>query len=153
MLSGRWIKMGGYTFFIVTGFLAQSECLDEHNMLLALRFQRNTAVEMLSSRWIKMGEYTFFIVSVLSLAGIESLQWRFCFAFRVQMLTGEEMISCLCSPFVVQINKRGDVTDEKIKKLDAELLLFKEYINKTRPGPAQDALKARALRVLKQKKM
>jgi hypothetical protein len=52
-----------------------------------------------------------------------------------------------------KINKRGDVTDEKIKKLDAELLLFKEYINKTRPGPAQDALKARALRVLKQKKM
>ncbi|MCO5588447.1 hypothetical protein L7F22_042403 [Adiantum nelumboides] len=52
-----------------------------------------------------------------------------------------------------KINRRGDIADEKIKKLDSELLLFKEQIKKTKPGPAQDVLKARALRVLKQKKM
>lgn len=52
-----------------------------------------------------------------------------------------------------KINKRGDVADEKIKRLEAELLLFKEQIKKTKPGTAQDLLKARALRVLKQKKM
>lgn len=52
-----------------------------------------------------------------------------------------------------KINRRGDIADEKIKKLDAELLIFKEQIKKTRPGAAQDALKGRALRVLKQKKM
>lgn len=43
--------------------------------------------------------------------------------------------------------------DEKIKKLDAELSRYKEQIKKTRPGPAQEAIKARAMRVLKQKRM
>uniref|UniRef100_A0A6N2MH54 Charged multivesicular body protein 5 n=1 Tax=Salix viminalis TaxID=40686 RepID=A0A6N2MH54_SALVM len=52
-----------------------------------------------------------------------------------------------------KINKRGDTVDEKIKKLDAELARYKEQIKKTRPGPAQEAVKARAMRVLKQKKM
>lgn len=53
----------------------------------------------------------------------------------------------------IQITKRGDTVDEKIKKLDAELSRYKEQIKKTRPGPAQDAVKARAMRVLKQKRM
>ncbi|XP_010262995.1 PREDICTED: charged multivesicular body protein 5-like [Nelumbo nucifera] len=52
-----------------------------------------------------------------------------------------------------KINKRGETVDEKIKKLDAELSRYKEQIKKTRPGPAQDAIKARAMRVLKQKRM
>ncbi|XP_020574076.1 charged multivesicular body protein 5-like isoform X1 [Phalaenopsis equestris] len=52
-----------------------------------------------------------------------------------------------------RINKRGDTVDEKIKKLDSELARYKEQIKKTRPGPAQEALKARAMRVLKQRRM
>ncbi|KAJ3683262.1 hypothetical protein LUZ60_013489 [Juncus effusus] len=52
-----------------------------------------------------------------------------------------------------RIGKRGDTVDEKIKKLDAELARYKEQIKKTRPGPAQEAVKARAMRVLKQKRM
>lgn len=52
-----------------------------------------------------------------------------------------------------RINKRGDTVDDKIKKLDAELARYKEQIKKTRPGPAQEALKARAMRVLKQRRM
>ncbi|KAK3407959.1 vacuolar protein sorting-associated protein 60.2 isoform X1 [Eucalyptus grandis] len=52
-----------------------------------------------------------------------------------------------------RITKRGDTVDEKIKKLDAELSRYKEQIRKTRPGPAQEAVKARAMRVLKQKRM
>ncbi|KAI5080689.1 hypothetical protein GOP47_0003872 [Adiantum capillus-veneris] len=52
-----------------------------------------------------------------------------------------------------KINMRGDIADEKIKKLDAELLLFKEQIKNTKPGTAQNVLKARALRILRQKKM
>eukprot|EP00249_Psilotum_nudum_P009120 c21722_g1_i1 orf=388-1095(+) len=52
-----------------------------------------------------------------------------------------------------RINKRGDTVDEKIRKLDAELFRYKEQIKKIRPGPAQDAIKARAMRVLKQKRM
>lgn len=55
--------------------------------------------------------------------------------------------------FFLQINKRGDTVDEKIKKLDAELVKYKEQIKRTRPGPAQEAVKARAMRLLKQKKM
>jgi hypothetical protein len=52
-----------------------------------------------------------------------------------------------------RMNKRGDTVDEKIKKLDAELFKYKEQIKRTRPGPAQEAVKARAMRLLKQKKM
>ncbi|KAG9444410.1 hypothetical protein H6P81_015750 [Aristolochia fimbriata] len=52
-----------------------------------------------------------------------------------------------------KINKRGENVDEKIKRLDVELNRYKEQIKKTRPGPAQEAVKARAMRVLKQKRM
>ncbi|KAH0462875.1 hypothetical protein IEQ34_007457 [Dendrobium chrysotoxum] len=52
-----------------------------------------------------------------------------------------------------RINKRGDTVDEKINKLDSELARYKEQIKKTRPGPAQEALKARAMRVLKQRRI
>lgn len=52
-----------------------------------------------------------------------------------------------------RINKRGETVDDKIKRLDAELGRYKEQIKKTRPGPAQEAVKARAMRVLKQKRM
>ncbi|PPS09667.1 hypothetical protein GOBAR_AA10970 [Gossypium barbadense] len=52
-----------------------------------------------------------------------------------------------------QINKRGDNVEEKLKKLDTELSRYKEQIKKTRPGPAQEAIKARAMRILKQKRM
>lgn len=56
------------------------------------------------------------------------------------------------SKIIFQITKRGDNVEEKIKKLDAELARYKEQIKKTRPGPAQEAVKARAMRILKQKR-
>ena len=43
--------------------------------------------------------------------------------------------------------------DEKIKKLDEELARYKEQIRRTRPGPSQEAIKARAIRLLKHKRM
>ncbi|KAI9157341.1 hypothetical protein LWI28_020971 [Acer negundo] len=52
-----------------------------------------------------------------------------------------------------RINQRGENVDQKIKNLDAELSRYKEQIKKTRPGPAQEAVKARAMRILKQKRM
>jgi len=55
--------------------------------------------------------------------------------------------------YIFQITKRGDTVEDKIKKLDVELNRYKEQIKKTRPGPAQEAIKARAMRVLKQKRM
>ncbi|KAF6150852.1 hypothetical protein GIB67_020935 [Kingdonia uniflora] len=54
---------------------------------------------------------------------------------------------------IENIGKRGETVDEKIKRLDTELSRYKEQIKKTRPGPAQEAVKARAMRVLKQKRM
>ncbi|KAJ0235192.1 Vacuolar protein sorting-associated protein 60.2 [Hirschfeldia incana] len=52
-----------------------------------------------------------------------------------------------------RINKRGESVEDKVKRLDAELCKYKDQIKRTRPGPAQEAIKARAMRVLKQKKM
>jgi charged multivesicular body protein 5 len=38
--------------------------------------------------------------------------------------------------------------DVKIKKLDDQLIKYKEQIKKTRPGAAQDAIKRRAIQVI-----
>ena len=43
--------------------------------------------------------------------------------------------------------------DVKIRKLDGELLAYKDQLAKLRPGPGKNAIQQRALRVLKQKKM
>lgn len=51
------------------------------------------------------------------------------------------------------LNARGDSLNEKIKKLDAEMARYRDQLKKTRPGPAQAAIKQRAMRVLKQKRM
>ncbi|CAF1920643.1 unnamed protein product [Brassica napus] len=51
------------------------------------------------------------------------------------------------------INKRGESVEDKIKKIDVELCKYREQIQKTRSCPVQQALKARAMRLLKQKKM
>lgn len=45
------------------------------------------------------------------------------------------------------LDSRGTRIDEQIKKLDQQLMGFREQIKKTRPGPAQEALKRRALTV------
>ena len=41
----------------------------------------------------------------------------------------------------------------KVRKLDGELLTYKDQLAKLRPGPGKNAVQQRALRVLKQKKM
>ncbi|KNC54174.1 charged multivesicular body protein 5 [Thecamonas trahens ATCC 50062] len=51
------------------------------------------------------------------------------------------------------IDKRVDGLNEKIRKLDAELLRYKKQMAKMRPGAAKNGVKQRALRVLRQKKM
>ncbi|RKP01562.1 hypothetical protein CXG81DRAFT_4145, partial [Caulochytrium protostelioides] len=48
---------------------------------------------------------------------------------------------------------RVDAVEVKIKRLDAELLRYKDQMKKMREGPAQNAVKQKAMRVLKQKKM
>lgn len=51
------------------------------------------------------------------------------------------------------VERRGGVVDEKIKKLDDELLKYKQQMAKMKPGPARKQIEARALRTLKQKKL
>lgn len=52
-------------------------------------------------------------------------------------------LSVLCARVVLVLHR----LDEKIKKLDAQLVQHREAIRKARPGPAQDAAKRRALGV------
>jgi len=54
---------------------------------------------------------------------------------------------------MIKVEERGDSLEARIKKLDAELVGYREQIKKMRPGPAQESVKQKALRVLKQKKM
>ncbi|KAJ1514036.1 hypothetical protein HMI55_005020 [Coelomomyces lativittatus] len=49
-------------------------------------------------------------------------------------------------------DERADVIETKIKKLDIELTKYKGQLSKLRDGPGKEALKQRAMRVLKQKK-
>lgn len=51
------------------------------------------------------------------------------------------------------LNSRGDVIDEKIRKLDEQLVKARGQISRTRPGPSQEQAKRRALQILKQKRM
>eukprot|EP00898_Chlorokybus_atmophyticus_P008982 jgi/Chlat1/9085/Chrsp96S08366 len=54
------------------------------------------------------------------------------------------------------LGSRGDTVDDKartVRKLDAQLAQYREQIKRTRPGPAQEAVKRRAMQVLKQKRL
>lgn len=53
----------------------------------------------------------------------------------------------------MQVDSRADSAEKKIARLDAELKKFKDQMAKMRDGPAKNAVKAKALRVLKQRKM
>ncbi|KAI9090805.1 Snf7 family [Phlyctochytrium arcticum] len=48
---------------------------------------------------------------------------------------------------------RADSVEVKIRKLDAELMKYREQMKKMREGPAKNAVKQKALRILKQKKL
>ncbi|TPX68605.1 hypothetical protein SpCBS45565_g03007 [Spizellomyces sp. 'palustris'] len=48
---------------------------------------------------------------------------------------------------------RADSVEVKIKKLDAELMKYKDQMKKMREGPAKNSVKQKAMRILKQKKL
>lgn len=53
---------------------------------------------------------------------------------------------------ITTVDSRAGAIEEKVNKLDAELRKYKEQMAKMREGPAKNAVKQRAMRVLKQKK-
>jgi charged multivesicular body protein 5 len=52
-----------------------------------------------------------------------------------------------------KLESRGESVENKLKKLDAELIKLKQQMNKMREGPPKEMVKKRALRILQQKKM
>lgn len=54
--------------------------------------------------------------------------------------------------FWFQVDTRAEGIEQKVAKLDAELRKYKEQMSKMREGPGKNAVKAKAMRVLKQKK-
>lgn len=55
--------------------------------------------------------------------------------------------------FFIKVDSRADSAEKKVARLDAELKKYKDQMLKMRDGPAKNAVKAKALRVLKQRKM
>ena len=53
----------------------------------------------------------------------------------------------------MQVNGRADSVEKKIARLDAELIKYKDQMKKMREGPAKQAVKQKALRILNQRKM
>lgn len=51
------------------------------------------------------------------------------------------------------MDSRAESVEKKIHTLDQELKRYKDQMMKMREGPAKNAVKAKALRVLKQRKM
>lgn len=56
------------------------------------------------------------------------------------------------SLFHKQVDARAEGIDKKIQTLDNELRKYKDQMAKMREGPSKNAVKQKALRVLKQKK-
>ncbi|KIJ56768.1 hypothetical protein M422DRAFT_72912 [Sphaerobolus stellatus SS14] len=54
---------------------------------------------------------------------------------------------------ISSIDTRAQSIEVKVRKLDAELGRYKDQMSKMRPGPGKNAVQARAMNVLKQKKM
>lgn len=54
---------------------------------------------------------------------------------------------------IANVDSRAESIEKKIARLDAELVKYKDQMKKMREGPARSAVKQKAIRVLKQKKM
>jgi len=54
---------------------------------------------------------------------------------------------------ISNVDSRTDSVEKKVGKLDLELAKYKDQLKKMREGPAKNAVKQKALRVLKQKRM
>jgi len=53
---------------------------------------------------------------------------------------------------VANVDSRAESVDKKVSRIDAELNKYKQQMSKMREGPAKNAVKQKALRLLKQQK-
>jgi charged multivesicular body protein 5 len=54
---------------------------------------------------------------------------------------------------IATTDSRADAVSIKMRRLDVELAQLKEQMSRLKDGPAKNTVKAKALRVLKQRKM
>ncbi|XP_066999242.1 charged multivesicular body protein 5 [Anabrus simplex] len=54
---------------------------------------------------------------------------------------------------IAGVDSRAESVEKKIARLDAELKKYKDQMKKMREGPAKNAVKQKAVRILKQRKM
>ncbi|XP_017768156.1 PREDICTED: charged multivesicular body protein 5 [Nicrophorus vespilloides] len=54
---------------------------------------------------------------------------------------------------ITNVDARADAIEKKVTSLENELRKYKDQMSKMREGPGKNAVKAKAMRVLKQKKM
>lgn len=52
-----------------------------------------------------------------------------------------------------KVDDRADSIEKKVGRLDSELLKYRDQMKKMREGPAKNAVKQKAMRILKQKRM
>ena len=52
----------------------------------------------------------------------------------------------------LQVDSRAESVDKKVARIDGELNKYKQQMSKMKEGPAKNAVKQKALRLLKQKK-
>jgi charged multivesicular body protein 5 len=65
----------------------------------------------------------------------------------------ESSLHFVWSVCFLKVDSRAESVDKKIARLDAELKKCKDQMKKMREGPAKNAVKQKALRILKQRKM
>nr|XP_029511456.1 charged multivesicular body protein 5-like [Oncorhynchus nerka] len=56
------------------------------------------------------------------------------------------------SDCIGNVDARAESMDQKISRLDAELIKYKDQMKKMREGPSKNMVKQKAMRVLKQKR-
>ncbi|KAK3829097.1 MAG: Snf7 family [Benniella sp.] len=57
------------------------------------------------------------------------------------------------SDAIAATDQRVDAVEVKIRKLDAELIKYKDQMKRMRDGPAKNNVKAKAMRILKERKL
>ncbi|KAG0315935.1 hypothetical protein BGZ99_007167 [Dissophora globulifera] len=67
--------------------------------------------------------------------------------------SGKKTVKPSLTDAISATDLRVDAVEVKIRKLDAELIKYKDQMKKMRDGPAKNSVKAKAMRILKERKL